>query len=300
MICDIHYAKLVTDEAKRLNMLDGHFFWLWIDASKDFDGFYDIINKTDNNPENENEGIKDIIERSKRDDVNNNTKKVLDVETKNVENINNFNLSYINIKNYTISLNFISANENINSSKNRNNLNKLLDINISQKYYNITRRRTTRIKNNYNVNNKGVETSKTENNSIVEEKVTFDKWNSSNQISDRKTKNESFNKYVNSIYVGDTIVVKNPFLERDAIISEEKNNRDKNSVLSSDILMNPEVHAAIMHNLRNNIIDKRSNKYITTQETNNEEHKIKNNITVIYNSLPVGLLALHPQPMKIG
>ncbi|CAH2075356.1 unnamed protein product, partial [Iphiclides podalirius] len=55
LICDIHYAKVVMDEAKRLNMLDGHFFWLWLDASSEFDVFRNIANSTQYTEDNDND-----------------------------------------------------------------------------------------------------------------------------------------------------------------------------------------------------------------------------------------------------
>ncbi|XP_068081518.1 uncharacterized protein [Anabrus simplex] len=45
MMCDINVAKRITSEAKRLNMMSGHFVWLWIDTSAS-SGITTVDNRT--------------------------------------------------------------------------------------------------------------------------------------------------------------------------------------------------------------------------------------------------------------
>ncbi|XP_075970664.1 uncharacterized protein LOC142973031 isoform X2 [Anticarsia gemmatalis] len=313
LICDVNYAKLVMDEARRLNMLEGNFFWLWIDASKDVNIFHNISNRTqyteDNDRDNESSWDNDEapvyerFDRSKRGDADNNTIEDLrtpDTSTKADKDEKNFSGDGFNIKNS--SLNSVYRRSSRNMSEAESITDNLLSINFSQSY-DSNRNISSGSVINYNVNNKGVETSKIENNSIAKG-VPFHNRNNSRRNSYREMKNESFNKYVNSIHVDDVSVAKDLLLGQNYISSEDDTREINDSIdISSDIsdfLMNPKVHASTVHNLRDKI-EKRSNKNFKKEHImdRNLNDYVKNNMTEIFNSLPVGLLALHPQPVKI-
>lgn len=309
LICDIHYAKLVMDEARRLNMLDGHFFWLWIDASKGLDVFHTVSNKIENdNHEDLNsfsdkdEALKDeLIERRKRDDADNNTVKDIgrntsrQFETHSKEKINK---SVEDSINSSIKFSLRRNSRNIKKSEAHSVNNKMLSLNFSQEL-DSSRNISSEDVRNYNyVNNKGVETSKIEKNSIEKGKMSFLYRDSSRQTSYSKTKNESFNKYVNSINLG-SVNAENTLLKQEIIHSSDESRNLKDRVFSSDIsefLMNPTVHMAKVHNVRDTIERRKDYQFGKEYDevTNND------NVTVIIDNLPIGLLALHPQPMKIG
>lgn len=294
------------DEAKRLNMLEGHFFWLWVDASRDIDVFHNIGNKTrfveddDLEPESLTDKEEARYKRSdlsERDDIDNNLLKEKSDSEKlhKPHKISKVNVNGgSNVKNSSIN-SFFRHSSNKTEAHSVNN--KLLYVNFSQSY-DSSRDISTEAVRNYNVNNKGVETSKIENNSIEKEKLSFPDRNYSRRTSYLGMENESFNKYVNSINVDD---VNNA--EKDLLMEEVINSSNvKDSILfssdTSDFLMNPTVHTSTMHNVRDTI-EKRKDR--TMKEANMENSdEMRNNVTVIFNSLPVGLLALHPQPMTIG
>lgn len=301
------------DEAKRLNMLDGHFFWLWIDASMNIDIFHSTANKTqfadDIEPEIENLiDKKDRFDRSKRDDADNNTINKLkdpEMDIKSVDKIliENINEEEIIVKNREISTDF-EYNSRINRSETHTVNNKLLDVNYSQSYIS-NRNIMEDVKNNYVDNDKGVESSKVKNYSI-EKRDTPPSYSNSRVNKDKR--NESFNKYVNSIHVDGVNDIRTRILEHEKRMFNEEitDIKDKVSLASdiSDFLLNPTVHTFKMHTLRDTI-EKRSDKIkkikpvsIFDDETGDGAND--DNVTVIINSLPVGLLALHPQPMKIG
>ena len=303
------------DEAKRLNMLEGNFFWLWLDASKDVDIFHTISNRTLYTEDNEDlESLRDTDEalvyerfdRSKRFDADNNTiedqkdPENLKKTDKNVEEI--FVSDEFYVKNSSINSKFRRLNRNINISEAHSVNNKLLYLNFSKSYVS-NRNISSGSMRNYNVNNKGVETSKIENYSIAKG-MPFHNRNNSRRNSYREMKNESFNKYVNSIDVDDVNVAKNVILGRDDINSNDDIRRIKDRIdLSSDIsdfIMNPKVHASSVHNFKDKT-EKRSDKHLKKDELlDKERENNRDNLTVIFKSLPVGLLALHPQPVKIG
>lgn len=304
------------DEAKRLNMLEGNFFWLWLDASKDIDIFHNISNRTlytednDQNVEslrdNDEALVYERFDRSKRGDADNNTiEDQKDPETlmktdKIIEE--NFVSNKIYVKNSSMNSKFRRINRNINISEAHSVNNKILYLNFSKSYVSNRNISLGSMKND-NVNNKGVETSKIENNSIAKG-MPFHNRNNSRRNSYREMKNESFNKYVNSIDVDDVNVAKNVMLGRDDINSNDDIRKINDRVgLSSDIsdfIMNPKVHASSVHNFKDKT-EKRSDKHLKKDEVLDKERaNIKDNITVIFKSLPVGLLALHPQPVKIG
>lgn len=306
LICDIHYAKRVMDEAKRLNMLEGHFFWLWIDASRDIDVFHNIGNRTqyveDSDMDPENSWDKDDAirhespERSKREDTDNNLiKNVRERQDKiSIERLNN---DGINIKNSSLNSFFRRISSNKLEAHSVNN--KLLYVNFS-KSYDRSRNISSEALRNYNVNNKGVETSKTENDSIEKEKLSFFNINNSRHISFSKMENESFNKYVNSINVDD-----NNNTEKKTVMERGINNREvKDSILFSsdisDFLMNPTVHTSTIQNVRDTIEKRGDQMFVKEKIIEKSNEDTNNNVTEIFNSLPIGLLALHPQPMKIG
>ncbi|CAB3243412.1 unnamed protein product [Arctia plantaginis] len=312
LICDVNYAKLVMDEAKRLNMLEGNFFWLWIDASNDVNIFHNISNRTQYNDDSDrdyeslwdnNEApVYERFDRGKRGDADNNTIKDLkdptSIRSDVVEKISSD--GGFNIKNSSINSVFRKLSRNIADVESAND--KSLNINISQSY-NSSQNISSESVRYYNVNNKGVETSKIENNSIAKG-VPFHTRNNSRRNSYRKMKNESFNKYVNSIHIDNVSIGKEILLERN-YLSNDEDTRDINNSIdissdTSDFLLNPKVHASTMHNLRDKM-EKRSNKKINKENIMNRrrDYDIKNNMTEILNSLPVGLLALHPQPVKI-
>lgn len=309
LICDIHYAKLVMDEARRLNMLEGHFFWLWVDASRDVDVFHNIGNKTrfveDDELDSESLTDKDEARYKRSDDINeqgdidnnllnekSDSEKLHKPHKSSKVNVNGG--SYV--KNSSINSFFRHSSHNKTEAHRANN--KLLYVNFSQSY-DSSRDISTEAVRNYNVNNKGVETSKIENNSIEKEKLSFPDRNYSRRTSYLGMENESFNKYVNSINVDG---VNNA--EKDLLFKEVINSSNvKDSILfssdTSDFLMNPTVHTSTMHNVRDTI-EKRKDRTMKEQIMEKNSDELRNNVTVIFNSLPVGLLALRPQPMTIG
>lgn len=302
------------DEAKRLNMLEGNFFWLWLDASKDVDIFHNISNRTLYNEDNDQdvESLRDNDEalvyerfdRSKRGDADNNTiedQKSPDTLMK-IEKVvdEDFIDDEFYVKNSSINS---KVRRNINISDTHSVNKKLLYVNFSQSYSS-NRNISSGSMRNYNVNNKGVETSKIENNSIAKG-MPFHNRNNSRRNSYREMKNESFNKYVNSIDVDDVNVAKHVMLGQDDSTSNDDIREINDRIgLSSDIrdfLMNPKVHASSVHNFKDKKTEKRSHKHFKNEEViDKERENIKENITVIFKSLPIGLLALHPQPVKIG
>lgn len=314
LICDIHYAKLVMDEAKRLNMLEGHFFWIWIDASSEFDVFHNISNRTNNIEDTDQEFEKfrnkkeafvgdDDFERRKRNDADNNS--IQSGETPSIkEDFSQIANDVIIRKNNSY---FRSSEKKTffrrvirNTNKYETHIsNKLLYINFSQSY-NGSQNISEESVRNYNVNKKGVETSKIENNSIEKEKKSFLDRNKSRQTSSSKLKNESFNKYVNSINVKELYETKDNILSDEKIVSSIDSTDLRDTLLFSsdisDFIMNPTVHTSTVSN-----VDDRKKDDNDYMELDDEPiKKVNNNITAIFNSLPIGLLALHPQPMKIG
>ncbi|RVE51149.1 hypothetical protein evm_004114 [Chilo suppressalis] len=310
LICDIKYAKLVMKEASRLNMLDGHFFWLWIDASKELDVFHTVTNKTQNTDDDNFEIFndqqemmtQDSYERRKRDDADNNfndnvrshiASPLLDTipEDESIKEVDR------SINNSRLNSVFRRVSRNINKSEAHSVNNKLLNNNFSQE---IDSSRNTSPKNLRNfVNNKGVETSKVEKESIEKRKMSFLSSNS-NRYSSNKLKNESFDKYVNSINVEGTESLESSQLRRELVYNSEYSKTLKDSILFSsdisDFLMNPTVHIAKVHSVRQTKSD--YDDYIDEiMDEGGDENE--NNITVIMDNLPIGLLALHPQPMKI-
>ncbi|XP_049866508.1 uncharacterized protein LOC126367147 isoform X2 [Pectinophora gossypiella] len=309
LICDIHYAKLVMDEARRLNMLEGHFFWIWIDASRDLDVFHNIgdraqyandIDLQSDSLRNKDETLRyERFERSKRDDTDNNS--INDVRGRdkwrglNVISKESRN-DGMNIKNSSINSFFRRNSSNKTRAHSVNNK-LLLYVNFSQSYDG-SRNVSAAAVRNYNVHNKGVETSKIENNSIAEEKLSFPDRNYSR--SNSKMENESFNKYVNSINLGIVNNVdKNLLLDRDDINSREVKDSDLFSSDISDFLMNPTVHTSTMHIVRDTIEKRGDRTFVKEQVNEKDNDKMKDNVTVIFNSLPVGLLALNPESMRV-
>lgn len=317
LICDVNYAKLVMDEAKRLNMLEGNFFWLWLDASKDVDIFHKISNRTlyaednaqdlDNLRDSDEALVYERFDRSKRGDADNNTiedqkdpdrlmttDKIIEKKIVSDE---------FYVKNNSKNPKFRRLYRNINISEAHSVNKKILYLNFSKSYVD-NRNISSGSMRNYNVNNKGVETSKIENNSIAKGKP-FHNRNNSRRNSYREMKNESFNKYVNSIDVEDVNVATNVKLGRDDINSNDDIRRindriDLSSDISDELIMNPKVHASSVHNFKEKT-EKRSDRHLKNEEVlEKERQSFKDNITVIFKSLPVGLLALHPQPVKIG
>ncbi|KOB65162.1 Uncharacterized protein OBRU01_23121, partial [Operophtera brumata] len=221
LICDIHYVKLVMDQAKRLNMLEGHFFWLWIDASKDIDIFHNIANRTQFNEDNDQE----------------------------IDNLMNKE---------TVQLNDRGKRDNVDN-------------------------------NNMIYNVKHLDTKIRKDGEILDTKLYHDEVNVQN------TPNNDMSE------------VRNQILEREMrVINQESTDiKDKVSLASdiSDFLLNPTVQSYKMHTVRD-AIEKRSDR-IKMMKVNDifdddkEDRENYDNITVIMNSLPIGLLALHPQPVKI-
>ncbi|XP_034824305.2 uncharacterized protein [Maniola hyperantus] len=315
LICDIHYAKHVMDEAKRLNMLEGHFFWLWIDASSEFDVFHNIGNRTHfaevNNQElnsfrNRDNAIKyetDDYERRKRDDADNNsiekgklvdmTRKLSQIPSKNVSKEN-----HTSVKNSSRNSIFRNNDSDINKFETHIN-NKLLYVNFSRSF-NSSRNISEENVKNYNVNGKGVETSKIENNSIEKESKSSLDRNNSRRTSSSKLKNESFNKYVNSISANELYESKDMIME-ERIVSSTNNEDFRDTLLFSsdisDFMMNPTVHAPTMNKIRDKIED-RLDRLMMNQD-DEPISDVKRNVSLIFDSLPIGLLALYPQPMKI-
>lgn len=312
------------DQAKRLNMLEGHFFWLWIDASKDIDIFHNIANRTQYNEDNDQE-IDDLMDkedlqvnnrfdRSKRDDIDNNTMdnvKDLNKKLKSNGEVLHEKIYYdkANVKNTTNSLNFSLNSRDVNRTEAHIAENKLLDVNVSILYDSDGNTSSEDLRK-YSVNNeKGVESSKIENNSIEEGYIPIHNSDSNHRRNRLKEKsNEYFNKYVNSIHVDDMSDVKKQILEREMkVFNQEKTDiKDKASLARdiSDFLLNPTVQTYKTHTTRD-AIEKRSDK-IKMMKVNDifndekEDRQNNDNVTVIMNSLPIGLLALHPQPVKIG
>lgn len=297
------------DEAKRLNMLEGHFFWLWVDASRDIDVFHNIGNKTrfveDDDLESESLPEKDEArfkrsDLNERDDVDNNLLKEKNDSEKlqkphKSSKINVNGGSYV--KNRSINSFFRHSSSNKTEAHSSNN--KLLYVNFSQSYDN-SRDISTEAVRNYNVNNKGVETSKIENNSIEKEKLSFPDRNYSRHTSSYLgMENESFNKYVNSINVDGVNKAEKNLLLEEVINSSNVKDSILFSSDTSDFLMNPTVHTSTMHNVRDTI-EKRKDRTMMEPIMERNSDELRNNVTVIFNSLPVGLLALHPQPMIIG
>ncbi|KAL4706474.1 hypothetical protein ACJJTC_015672 [Scirpophaga incertulas] len=316
LICDVHYTKLVMKEAKRLNMLDGHFFWLWIDASKDLDIFHTSVNKirdiNDSLEDFDNFGDKDEIiphdgfERRKRDDADNNsvnysrsfnTSTRLDINIKDELN-SNVNSSFMNSSTNSI---FRRVSRNLNKYEAHSINNKLLN-NISHELDSSHNTSSESVRNY--VNKQGVETSKIKMNSIAEGKKSSLFRDSSRNRNIDEMKNESFNKYVNSISIGN---VKDTLLKKNIIQYSHKSSNLMDSVLFpsdiSEFIMNPTVHTAKMHNIRDitgkNTLAGEINFVDDTPDFDADIDEDESNVTVIMDHLPVGLLALHPQPMKI-
>ncbi|KAJ2947052.1 hypothetical protein O0L34_g16399 [Tuta absoluta] len=63
--------------------------------------------------------------------------------------------------------------------------------------------------------------------------------------------------------------------------------------------MNPTVHTSTMHNVRDTIKKRGDKTFMKDKNIKKENEEKRNNISVIFDSLPVGLLALHPEPKKI-
>lgn len=303
------------NEAKRLNMLDGHFFWLWIDASKEHNVYFKSSNRThflqdsDINYERSKikhrEGHQYNEKRKKRymDDNNstenanlpNTLRKFSQVSKENIIKENNFF-----VKNKSKTSIFRRVSRNISKFETHIN-NKTLYINFTQSFES-SRNISSESVENYNVNNKGVETSKVKNNLSEKENMSFLDKNKSRQTNSSKLKNESFNKYVNSISVNGMYNTENVLLQEKIISSYENIKNLKDSELfSSDIsefMVNPTVHTSKLNSVKEQIEGK---KYLMMDQVIDEPLiEINDNITEILNSLPVGLLTLHPEPMKIG
>ncbi|CAK1553725.1 unnamed protein product [Leptosia nina] len=300
MICDVKYAKLVMKEAKRLNMLDGHFFWLWIDASREFDVFH-IANRTDeertefHSDSELDEAVDfDSFERIKKDNADNNPIKETKIVNTLLKKISRETLTKDGVYVMNSSRNSFVRRiiRNINKTETHiNNSNKTLYVNFSQSYEssNISSESVRK----YNVHNKGVETSKIEKDS-VERTMSFLDRNKSRQTSSSKLKNESFNKYVNSISV------RGLYESNDVIKADSREDLINRLSFSSDIsefIMNPTVHTSTMSNVRN--MAKKRNDPLVEDQIMDEPIGLKDNVTHTLNSLPVGLLALHPEPMNI-
>lgn len=314
LICDIHYAKHVMDEARRLNMLEGHFFWIWIDASSEFDVFHNIGNRTQyaevNDPElrsfkQNHNAIKydiDDFERKKRDDLDNNSnetekhlnmaKKLRQFSSKNVRRANRTSVT-------NSSRNSIYRNNNSNNIKETHIINKLLYVNFSSSVKSSQNLSEESVRKY--VHKKGVETSKIESNSIEKENKSSLDRNNSRRTSSSKLKNESFNKYVNSINVHESYESKDMLMEERIISSTDSGYLRDNLLFSSDIsdfIMNPTVHTPTVNIIR----DKNKDRLDRLMMNQDDEpiSDVKSNVSTIFNSLPIGLLALYPQPMKIG
>ncbi|CAK1604293.1 unnamed protein product [Parnassius mnemosyne] len=307
LICDLHYAKIVMDEAKRLNMLDGHFFWLWIDASREFDVFHNIVNLS-HNTEDKNQNFKDFLdkeeafisdgfERRKRVDADNNSiayvnNRYLQEMSKIIhENVTSGYL--LNIGNSSKNTLFRYIRRNVNESK--AHINKT----FSKSYYNTSKISSLERLRNLNVNNKGVESSKIGNKSLEKEDDSSLYNSYINRGLDIKLENELFNNSVNNINVNE-LVKKNLEHKYLDIKDEERDLKDREfSSDISDFLMNPTVHTSTMTIVRNKMVNKRD-KYVLKNETfEYKKQKSKDNKTTDFNSLPIGLLALYPQPMII-
>lgn len=296
------------DEAKRLNMLDGHFFWLWIDITRKIDVFYDIDNKKanvkDNNLENyervkreRNEADNKLFTKTHLTNTNSLQTRIAFTEESNENN------DSVIVENDYQFKSFIKRSKNDISKENTHIVsNKLVYLNFSESYNGSRNISTENIRDYYIVNNKGVETSKIDNNSIEKVKKPFINFNTEH-ISDNIV-NETFNKYVNSISVekienGRMLSLRNEIIHYEQDSSELK----KDEMFARDVSemkMNPSVHIPLLHSLRDTI-EKRKDQYFTEEIYYDDEIiKLRNNVTEIFNNLPVGLLALRPQPMKIG
>ncbi|XP_063361139.1 uncharacterized protein LOC134650177 isoform X1 [Cydia amplana] len=314
LICDIHYAKLIMDEAKRFNLLDGHFFWLWIDASREIDIFRNIGNRTQYSDSDnlDFDSIRDKeealrgeeFERSKRGDADNNLLKDTNdhVPAKYLEEVlngssNEDNRFLVNNRSTISFFHHLSRNKNKSEAHSINN--KILNISFSQSYESRRNISMESVKN-YNVNNKGVETSKIENNSIEKDKLSFHVRNNGRRNSYSKMKNESFNKYVNSINKNNVYNEMKTLLQRDINTEEDVHLRHRLALTSdtSDFLMNPTVQTST-YKIRESIEKRGERKLDKEYDIDDRSEAMKDNITTIIDSLPVGLLALHPQPMKI-
>lgn len=299
------------DEAKRLNMLDGHFFWMWIDATRKIDVFRNISDRNQHDDSDvdldrvrdEDETLaENRSERSKRDDADNNTLTELNNTSVTLTRTAKHNLSNDReniVKNSSLNSFNRRISRNISKLEAHSVNDKLLYGNISQSFDSSRNISSKNLRNNVNVNNKGVETSKIENNSIEKGKKSFLSKNKSSRNSNSRMRNESFNKYVNSINVEDVNIGDTARFEDN---SDDKPSEVRNNLLFSsdisDFLMNPTVHTSTLRNVRDK--EKRNDKRAFRIELNNEEQKNQDNITDIFNSLPIGLLALSPQPMKVG
>ncbi|GBP92771.1 hypothetical protein EVAR_57822_1 [Eumeta japonica] len=319
LICDIHYAKLVMDEAKRLNMLDGHFFWLWIDATKKIDVFHNIRNRTQEDNDQDVEPfwdrddalVEDSHGRSKRND---------DSVTDN-NSVKNFQTSLHNTSNTHIPNNtapesdessLLTRNSNINDTL-INNTNKITSkteayrsnnksyIKFMQSY-DTSRHINYENFSKYNdVNNEGVETSKIEMNSTETKENSSSLSDNSRRFSNTEMMHESFNKYVNSIELREEQQSIDVFShEVNNLSIREMSSNVNREILSSglnDFLMNPAVQKS---NVRNNP-EKRGDRYFIKDKNvkDNVDNQLVDNVTVIFNNFPVGLLALRPQPTSI-
>lgn len=308
------------DEAKRLNMLDGHFFWLWIDASKDIDVFHNIGNRTQYTEDTEIESLADKVEapfndrfdRSKRDDADNNTIQYVKDPDIHLENDDKDLDEAVNENKWHVktSTEYSKKSSYINNTNTHTANGKLLDVNFSQSNDSTRNNSLENFRYNNVHNGKGVESSKIENYSIEKGKIPIRSNHSNNRRSRfKEKKNESFNKYVNSIQIAETNDVRRKILERELEMLREDNTdiKDKVSLASdiSDFLLNPTVHTFKMHSFRDTIEKRNSKIRMMKPNTSfdDEEEAEKGSdedISVIINSLPVGLLALHPQPAKIG
>lgn len=292
------------DEAKRLNMLDGHFFWLWLDASSEFDVFHNIANSTQYTEDNENDFASfrdkdealhnDGLDRSKREDADNNS--IVDVRYSLRDSISTMKSENV-IREYFLNNNskdaFFHQNDDFNAHINKKQLN-------FSNAYNISENDSSERLINYNVDKKGVESSKIEN-SLLEKEIKNSFQNSiidSEISSSSKIDSESFNKYVNSIRVNNYNNAK--ILQEKYLDIHNKDKEIKDGVLFSsdisDFLMNPTVHTS-MNNFRDKIV-KRVDKYV--ESSKNIFDSTNENKSTIFNDLPIGLLALYPQPMVIG
>ncbi|XP_013141052.1 PREDICTED: uncharacterized protein LOC106105308 [Papilio polytes] len=313
LISDIHYAKLVMDEAKRLNMLDGHFFWLWLDASSEFDVFQNIVNSTQYTEDSrhdsasfsyKDEAFYNSFERSKRDDADNNS--IVDANYSSSIRYNTITTKNVTSE-YILKLDNSHGRRSTNKSK-AHIQNKLLNVNVINSY-NVSKNDSLEIIRKVNVDNKSVESSKID----LLEKEDDSSFHINNIHEDKseatsrsKTENESFNKYVNSITFKDLGKARKLLKERYIDINEKDRELRDSVFFSSDIsdfLLNPTVHTSTMNNVRDKLV-KRTDKYLmndkkTVDENDGDIKKLKENRSSIFNNLPVGLLALYPQPMKI-
>ncbi|KPI97834.1 Glutamate [NMDA] receptor subunit 3A [Papilio xuthus] len=118
LISDIHYAKLVMDEAKRLNMLDGHFFWLWLDASSEFDVFQNIVNSTQYTEDRRDSASFSYKEASLYDSFERNNKSVESSKIENLlekEDVSTFHVNNMNKDNIEATSRSKTENESFNN-----------------------------------------------------------------------------------------------------------------------------------------------------------------------------------------